>query len=39
MNADMLNGGTEDLSLSLSLSLSFKGGANVPSAPSGSTTV
>jgi hypothetical protein len=32
MNADMLNRGTEDLSPSLSLSLIFLGGPNVPSA-------
>ena len=43
MNADMLNRGTEDrrtlsLSLSLSLFFFFLGGANVPSAPSGSAT-
>ena len=44
MNADMLNRGTETPPLSLSLSLSLfspffrGGGANVPSAPSGSAT-
>ena len=41
MNADMLNRGTEDRpSPPPSLSLSFRkgGGANVPSAPSGSAT-
>ena len=41
MNADMLNRGTEDRPPSLSLSLFFSfigGGANVPSARSGSAT-
>jgi hypothetical protein len=42
MNADMLNRGTEDHltpPLSLSLSLFFLGGANVPTTPSGFATV
>ena len=38
MNADMLNRGTEDRTPSLSLSFLGGGGANVPSAPSGSAT-